>query len=167
MSKDKVSEKAERQSASEALQIAGGFKERMTFCSRQAKSVSALAKKAGISQSGIRRYFSGGEPTRPHLVALASAAGVSLNWLATGEGNPNLQGEAFGQQPVETWQEMDIDLLEKVACATFEDLQRCELFLDPAEQALLLRVLYHHFASKGQPLEREILRNIIDLIDHR
>lgn len=42
-----------------------------------------------MSQSGIRRYFSGGEPTRPQLVALADAADVSLVWLTTGLGSPD------------------------------------------------------------------------------
>ena len=57
----------------------------MRFCAGNVGSVSALAKAAGISQSGIRRYFSGGEPSRPQLIALAKAAGVSVAWLATGD----------------------------------------------------------------------------------
>jgi len=51
-----------------------------------AGSASALAKTAGLSQSGFHRYLSGGEPSRRILVALAKATGVSLSWLATGEG---------------------------------------------------------------------------------
>lgn len=49
-------------------------------------SASALAKRAGISHSGLSRYMSGGDPSRKVLVALAQAAGVSLDWLATGAG---------------------------------------------------------------------------------
>ena len=167
MSKAKASKKANRKSAPKLAQTAGSFKERMTLCSQQAKSVSALAKKAGISQSGIRRYFSGGEPTRPHLIALASAAGVSLNWLATGEGNPNNRGEAAGQQLVKTLRETDLALLEQVACVAFEELQRRKLCPEPAEQARLLCVLYRHFASKDEPLNRDIVKNIVNLVDHR
>src|SRR5262245_61118761 len=51
-----------------------------------AGSASALAKAAGLSQSGFHRYLSGGEPSRRALVALAKATGVNLAWLATGEG---------------------------------------------------------------------------------
>lgn len=46
-----------------------------------------------MSQSGMRRYFVGGEPTRPVLVAIARAVGVSFLWLATGE------GEMYEQKP--------------------------------------------------------------------
>jgi len=52
-------------------------------------TASALAKKAGISQSGLHRYLSGGEPTRKVLIALAEAGGVNLDWLMTGKGPVN------------------------------------------------------------------------------
>lgn len=66
-------------------ELESSFIARMRFCAGNVGSVSALAKAAGISQSGIRRYFSGGEPSRPQLIALAKAAGVSVAWLATGD----------------------------------------------------------------------------------
>ena len=62
------------------------FIERLKKCVEIVGSENALAKLAGISQSGIRRYFSGGEPTRTKLNAIAQAAGVSVEWLATGQG---------------------------------------------------------------------------------
>jgi phage repressor protein C with HTH and peptisase S24 domain len=40
-----------------------------------------------MSQSGMRRYFTGGEPTRPVLVAIARAVNVSFLWLSIGEGD--------------------------------------------------------------------------------
>lgn len=58
----------------------------MQKCAERAGSVNALARKADLSQSGIRRYFCGGEPTRKVLIALAQAAEVDLVWLATGDG---------------------------------------------------------------------------------
>jgi DNA-binding phage protein len=64
-----------------------GFVERMQRCAERVGSVNALARKADLSQSGIRRYFSGGEPTRKVLIAIASAAEVDFLWLATGEGS--------------------------------------------------------------------------------
>ncbi len=57
----------------------------MDYCAKRAGSTTALARQAGISQSGIRRYFRGGDPSRRHLIAIANAAGVSVEWLATGE----------------------------------------------------------------------------------
>lgn len=64
------------------------FPSRMSLCATRVGSVNALARKAGIAQSTIRPYFEGSEPKRPHLVAIARAAGVSVSWLATGEGTP-------------------------------------------------------------------------------
>ena len=61
------------------------FISRMRQLAENAGSVNALAKQAGISQSGIRRYFEGGEPARPLIVALAKAGNVSVNWLISGE----------------------------------------------------------------------------------
>jgi phage repressor protein C with HTH and peptisase S24 domain len=74
--------------SSNAKELSSDFEfiKRLEQCSEIAGSVSALAKLAGLSQSGIRRYFDGGEPTRPVLKALANAVGVSFLWLATGEG---------------------------------------------------------------------------------
>lgn len=89
MGKIKEEKKDESPLSTSAKELETSFIARMEFCAARAGSVTALAKKAGISQSGIRRYFSGGEPTRPQLTALAEAVGVSLVWLATGEGSPD------------------------------------------------------------------------------
>lgn len=132
----------------------------MNTCAARAGSVSALARKAGISQSGIRRYFAGGEPTRPHLVAIASAAEVSLIWLATGSGEP-------GESTPNTDGGIDLDLLERVARTTFEELQRRGIGLDPAGQARLIRVLYRHFSSRHEQPDHVTVSNIIDLAAYR
>ena len=62
------------------------FINRMNVCSDIVGSQAALARLSSISQSGIRRYYQGGDPTRTVLIALASASGVSLIWLASGLG---------------------------------------------------------------------------------
>jgi len=62
------------------------FVERLKILVSQEGGVSALAKKSGISISGIQRYLAGGEPTRKFLLALAKAADVRLDWLLAGEG---------------------------------------------------------------------------------
>lgn len=74
---------------------ADGLAERLKRVATLLGSASALAKAAGISQSGLHRYLTGGEPSRKVLVAIAKAAKVNLAWLATGEGTmmeaPQLQ----------------------------------------------------------------------------
>jgi transcriptional regulator with XRE-family HTH domain len=61
------------------------FKQRVTDCISSAGSVYALAKRAGTTPNTIRRYLANSEPTRPMLVAIAKASGVTVEWLATGQ----------------------------------------------------------------------------------
>lgn len=56
-----------------------------------------FARKAGMSQGGLHRILSGGEPNRETLIALAKAAGVSVGWLADEEPSslPPQRGETL------------------------------------------------------------------------
>jgi transcriptional regulator with XRE-family HTH domain len=81
---------------SSAEEQSSGFSARMAECARRVGSVNALARKAGIAQSTIRPYFDGGEPKRPHLVAIARASGVSVGWLVAGEGSMEPDEEEGG-----------------------------------------------------------------------
>jgi lambda repressor-like predicted transcriptional regulator len=49
-------------------------------------SRASLAKEAGLSPSTFQNLFTGSEPTRRILIAIARAAGVSVQWLACGDG---------------------------------------------------------------------------------
>lgn len=62
------------------------FHDRLRYLLTREKSASAFARKAGLSQSGLHRIEAGGDPTLKTLVAIADAAGVPVQWLATGEG---------------------------------------------------------------------------------
>lgn len=51
------------------------------------RSADRLARTMGVSPSAFRKWLKGeAEPSRERLVALAAAAGVSIGWLALGEG---------------------------------------------------------------------------------
>lgn len=63
-----------------------GFHERLNLLLPSFKSVRAFAIASGVSQTGLQRLINGGEPTLSTLVALAKAANVSVEWLATGMG---------------------------------------------------------------------------------
>lgn len=143
------------------------FVSRMRLCAEKAGSVNALARKAGLSQSTVRRYFESGEPSRPHLVKLAAAANVSVAWLASGEGEPDKarpSGKAVGGTGEEV---ADLDLLERVSRSAFEELQRRNIQLEPAALARLVRVLYRHFASRQEMPDHATVSNIIDLAAYR
>ncbi|UZZ12233.1 helix-turn-helix transcriptional regulator [Ectopseudomonas mendocina] len=81
-------DEAMRLSSSNAeAESADAFLQRLQKLVQIAGSANALAKRSGISQSGIQRYLKGGEPTRKMLITLAECTGVSLVWLMTGKGN--------------------------------------------------------------------------------
>lgn len=63
------------------------FCERMNVLIDVVGGPAELARKSGLSRRVIDKYKSGeSDPSRSRLVALAAAAGVSLRWLATGDG---------------------------------------------------------------------------------
>lgn len=49
------------------------------------ESETGFAQRAGIAKSGLNRILRGGTPTLNVLVAIANAAQVSIDWLATGK----------------------------------------------------------------------------------
>lgn len=51
------------------------------------QSVLAFSKRCGISDSLVRKYLAGSLPGTDNLVVMAKAAGVSIAWLAAGEGD--------------------------------------------------------------------------------
>lgn len=143
------------------------FGERMAVAIQRAGGATRMAEKAGVSGSVLRKWRAGhSDPSRTHLVNMARAAGVSLEWLATGEGDPD-QGAGARPQGGAGPTEEDLELLESVARASFDELQRRGLHLEPAAQARLVRVLYRHFASKGEQPDHDTVSNIIDLAAYR
>lgn len=66
-------------------EIYSGFHLRIQHIIAQWPSETAFAKAAGLSQSGLNRIIrKKGYPTLPVLIAIAKAAQVSVEWLATG-----------------------------------------------------------------------------------
>lgn len=91
-------DEAKRLSGSEVEpESADPFQERLQRLVQIAGSANALAKRSGISQSGIQRYLKGGEPTRKMLITLAECTGVSLLWLLTGQGSEVALQDAVGE----------------------------------------------------------------------
>src|SRR5579863_6579956 len=62
------------------------FRSRLTQVIQSFGSVVALAKAVGVSDNAIYKWLAGrGQPSVTNLVAVARAARVSVEWLATGE----------------------------------------------------------------------------------
>src|SRR5277367_2850740 len=65
------------------------FRRRLRLIMQQFGSVADLARSVGVSDNAIYKWVSGrGQPGMISLVNLAKAAGVSVEWLATGRGTP-------------------------------------------------------------------------------
>lgn len=58
----------------------------------QRLSVNAFSKKVGISQQAISKIIRGETLNPKNIVEIATALGVDVNWLKTGEGEPIAQG---------------------------------------------------------------------------
>lgn len=54
----------------------------------EGQSARSFAQKAGIKSSTLQSILRGARPTVDNLVAIASASGVSIDWLATGGAPP-------------------------------------------------------------------------------
>jgi phage repressor protein C with HTH and peptisase S24 domain len=72
------------------------FVVRLQAILRHWPSADRLARATGVSPSAFRKWLRGeAEPSRERLVALAQAAGVTVGWLASGEGpEPRLRATA-------------------------------------------------------------------------
>jgi hypothetical protein len=72
---------------------AGAFAARLSQLVALEKSREAFARKVGVSSPALRRWLDGSsQPSRHNLIAAAHAAGVSVEWLATGRGRPRSSG---------------------------------------------------------------------------
>ncbi len=66
-----------------------GFRRRLGLIMDQFGSVADLARAVGVSDNAIYKWVAGrGQPNMASLVNLARAAGVSVEWLATGISPP-------------------------------------------------------------------------------
>jgi len=62
--------------------------------------VRAFARETGISEGVLRKYLSNkSDPSRTRLITIAEAGGVSLEWLATGQGPMTPQANAQPTTP--------------------------------------------------------------------
>lgn len=68
----------------------------LTMLVNEHDSANAFAKKVGIGGSLLRKYLAGGNPGLDKVLQIAQRSGVSLEWLATGEG-PRDSASNFGQ----------------------------------------------------------------------
>lgn len=76
-----------------------GLAERIRRCAAMAGNGDLLAQKTAIPRRTLETYLTGqAEPKASRLVAIAKAAGASIGWLATGEGDPEGNAQQMQSQ---------------------------------------------------------------------
>ena len=82
-----------------------GFAERLQSLIGE-MSVSAFARKVGLSEALIRKYLKGAEPGLARANQIAMGANCSLEWLATGCGYPYRQAEVVDREALAAAQQL-------------------------------------------------------------
>lgn len=128
------------------------------------KTPYSLERETGIAQSLIRKYLSGQSvPGTDKLVALAIAAGVSVTWLATGEGEAT--AETLSHQ--ELGREVDFSSLEEVTRKVLQLLDERRPDLSSKARARIVRLVYEFYLRQGEPMDEASLNNVIELAAFR
>lgn len=130
-----------------------GFSQRIKIAKGQA-SANAFAKECGISESVFRKYLAGvSVPGADKLVDIARVAGVSLVWLATGEGAPS--GAAASTPGPSS--PVDEALLETVIESVEAGLQQIGGQLSADKKAKLVTAIYRIYQSGGEARKAPVL----------
>ncbi len=128
--------------------------ERIKKCAHIAGSGDALAQKAAIPRRTLETYLSGeAEPKTTRMVAIARAANVSVEWLATGEGE-------MRKPPVSP---VNTDLLEAAELAVHRFMEEEGVTAPPEKIARLVIVLYKYGEAKGM-IKKDDLDQFLKLV---
>jgi phage repressor protein C with HTH and peptisase S24 domain len=102
-------------------------------------SIRGFARDCGFSDTVLRQYLNGqSEPTRPALLAIARAAHVSLEWLASGQATSQNSAEALAERYV--YKEplaFETDWLKSEFSNAFENLLLTHVNDDSMEPTLM------------------------------
>ncbi len=107
----------------------------------------AFAQKCGVKESTLRNIIkSAASPRTDNLVAIADAANVSIEWLATGRG-PKQRGAQQQQQQAtppaaSSTQFTDVERLSRAIAAVQEGLASINRTLPPKKHAELIEAAY-------------------------
>lgn len=155
--------KGERQQPSSDAEVERGFGDRLRRAIGD-RSILSFAKECGISDSLVRKYLAGSLPGLDKAVAMARVGGVSLSWLATGEGSPDQTPSAatgLGRPDI------DLDALEDVMAQVLALLEKRRPDLSVKARARIVRLVYEFYIKQEKPMDEASLNNIIELAAFR
>lgn len=92
------------------------------------ESVASFSRRCNIGDSTLRKYLDGSLPNSINLVAIADAANVNIEWLATGRGPRQRGAASIPTIPPAS--------LQAESIVNLEDLDRLELAIEAVEEGL-------------------------------
>lgn len=123
-----------------------------------------LAKIAGMSDAQLYRIMSeGSAPKIETVAAIARGAGVSLEWLATGEGPMEADAARAGRSAPSTADTIDRERLQRSIETAAAILQRTGRAMEAAKQAEFILALYDFYAQGD--VSDEAQDNIVRLFE--
>ena len=135
------------------------------MCARLGTRKDAAAV-AGVSTDTLQRYIREEvQPSFEPLARMAITAGVSMEWLATGEGamQPDETRDRVLPPSVRRLEE-DVDLLQDVIEVTDELLEEHRIRLTPAKRARVYRLLFELCSGdETQAIDRDKVVQLIRL----
>lgn len=130
--------------------------ERLQRLVRETGGVKALSDRSGVPFGTLRNYLAGRPLRVPALTALSGAAGVSIEWLATGRGpmRPGAQAPVPPSEPSNLFGTLDIDRMARAMEKAFD------LFAERGHRPSMRRLaqvvllLYDDFTEPRRPDRR-------------
>jgi transcriptional regulator with XRE-family HTH domain len=126
------------------------------------RTQEALAADVGLSLSGFRKWLYGDtEPQMSGLVRAADALGVTIKWLATGEG-PMRPGEAepLAKPPTSASEAYDYEVVHSVAWVIADECGK-----DPQEFSDKFVGMCEYLQQNSANPEKEDLKKVVKIFD--
>jgi transcriptional regulator with XRE-family HTH domain len=128
-------------------------------------SVTALAKAIDRSDGAVRKWLRGAsEPSVSDLRAIATATGVSIQWLITGEGESRLVArgtrEMSGTYRSDASSPVDNTLLEGIMETLDEELLNRGMKIPATKRSAMVVTLYGLFRDR-RAIEREAVTRLL------
>lgn len=125
--------------------------ERIRKCAEISESGDALSRKTGIPRNTLESYLTGkSEPKASRLVAIADAAGVSLDWLVAERGPMFVsQAEAPNAQAPTAASEIDSKLYGRVIEAVSAAYKDSAITIIPRELGEQAALIYADLINAG------------------
>jgi len=143
-----------------------GLSARLRRCVELVGSGNELARRAGLSRGVLERYLTGrNEVKAQRLVTIAQAAGVSVEWLATGDGamisEETQPAPALGSTVDPAWM--------KVVSKTVRAAHEAEGVSLPVEALIEETAAAHNelLARAEDPLDRDELESLLPWLEAR